>query len=94
VYKFGSQPPLLLAFYRDYEPMSELWNFRHLGMRQWQAAISICTRACANATGHSLPPFHSIPFHSAAMCTALHCTALPDAFRGRLFSFLGAQATS
>lgn len=31
VYKFGSQPPLLLTFYRKYEPMSESWNFRHLG---------------------------------------------------------------
>eukprot|EP00124_Ichthyophonus_hoferi_P005577 Ihof_evm1s847 gene=Ihof_evmTU1s847 len=31
IYKFGSQPPLLLAFYQDYEKMEGVWNFRHLG---------------------------------------------------------------
>eukprot|EP00123_Amoebidium_parasiticum_P018405 comp24193_c2_seq1/m.44374 comp24193_c2_seq1/g.44374 ORF comp24193_c2_seq1/g.44374 comp24193_c2_seq1/m.44374 type:complete len:984 (-) comp24193_c2_seq1:240-3191(-) len=31
IYKFGSQPPLLLAFYRDYEQMDYTWNYRHLG---------------------------------------------------------------
>ncbi|KNC74511.1 hypothetical protein SARC_12946, partial [Sphaeroforma arctica JP610] len=34
VYKYGSQPPLMLTFYKDYENMPMSWNFRHLGHKQ------------------------------------------------------------
>lgn len=54
MYKFGSQPPLLLAFYRDYEPMSELWNFRHLGMWARHGVLCIYVwAAVAMMTGNT-----------------------------------------
>jgi alpha-1,4-galacturonosyltransferase len=31
IYKFGSQPPLLLVFYKNYEEINKSWNVRHLG---------------------------------------------------------------
>eukprot|EP01134_Creolimax_fragrantissima_P007187 CFRG7187T1 len=41
VYKYGSQPPLMLTFYKDYENMGMIWNFRHLGHKQTLKASDI-----------------------------------------------------
>ena len=45
LWKFGSQPPLLLVFYRNYFKLSPLWNVEFLGYKDMKVDIADIKRA-------------------------------------------------